>query len=309
MADIEIVGIGSSVYDTLIRVPRYPEEDTKMESSETRIQAGGPCATALAAARKLGRSAAYVGTLGSDDYGRFMLRDLMDRGVDVSRVALVPGISFHSTVLLSDAGGSRTCVWNRGTVPEANPAELDAAFLSEARVLHLDGHMMEMALSAAAICRKAGVTVSYDAGGVYPRVRELLPLVDWLVPSEEFALRVSGCSSAEDAACYLMNAYHPEFVAVTQGVRGGILLDERGFWRWPAYPVDAVDTNGSGDTFHGALIAGRLYGLSVREACRYASAAAAIKCTRLGARDAMADDTEVRKFLLQRGEPLAESVI
>ena len=70
MADIEIVGIGSSVYDTLIRVPRYPEEDTKMESSETRIQAGGPCATALAAARKLGRSAAYVGTLGSDDYGR-----------------------------------------------------------------------------------------------------------------------------------------------------------------------------------------------------------------------------------------------
>lgn len=56
-------------------------------------------------------------------------------------------------------------------------------------------------------------------------------------------------------------------------------------------------TNGCGDTFHGAFVAGKIYGMDNDAACQYASAAAALKCTRLGARSAMATDEECREFL------------
>ena len=64
----EIIGIGSTVYDTLMVVHRFPQEDTKLEGVETRVQGGGPCATALVAAQKLGVSTAYMGTIGDDPF-------------------------------------------------------------------------------------------------------------------------------------------------------------------------------------------------------------------------------------------------
>ena len=72
----EMIGIGSTVYDTLMVVDRFPREDTKLEGVETRVQGGGPCATALVAAQKLGVSTAYMGTIGDDPFGRFMLEDM-----------------------------------------------------------------------------------------------------------------------------------------------------------------------------------------------------------------------------------------
>ncbi len=303
----EIVGIGASVYDTLMIIPDYPTEDTKLEGIETKVQGGGPCATALVAARKLGITASYMGTMGEDPFGKFMLDDLARWGVDTSEVRTVPdAVSFHSVVLLNPANSSRTCVWNRGTVPQPNPEDLSAEMLTHAKVLHLDGHMLRAAIHAAKVCKAEGVKVSYDAGGTYPGVTELLSLVDWLIPSEEYALKMTGCATAEEAAQVLYDTYHPELVVLTQGVKGGILLDAQGMRRYASYPVEAVDTNGCGDTFHGAFVAAKIKGLDNDSACKYASAAAAIKCTRLGARYAMADDVECWAFLKERGENLPE---
>ena len=301
----ELVGIGSTVYDTLMVVDRFPTEDTKLQGIETKVQGGGPCATALAAARKLGISAAYMGTIGDDPFGLFMMSDFARWDIDTSAVRVVPGgVSFHSVVLLNRAASSRTCIWNKGTVPPPRPEELNLDMLRHARVLHLDGHMLEAALFAARFCREAGVKVSYDAGGTYPGVEELLPLADYLIPSEEFALKMTGESTAEAAAKKLYNEYRPEVLVITQGVRGGILMDECGMRTYASYPVDAVDTNGCGDTFHGAFAAAKIRGMDNDAACRYASAAAAIKCTRLGARVAMPNDEECREFLRERGQEI-----
>ena len=301
----ELVGIGSTVYDTLMVVDRFPTEDTKLQGAETKVQGGGPCATALAAARKLGITAAYMGTIGDDPFGAFMMSDFARWGIDTSAVRVVPGgISFHSVVLLNRATSSRTCIWNKGTVPPPQPAELQLDMLRRARVLHLDGHMLEAALFAARFCREAGVKVSYDAGGTYPGVEALMPLADYLIPSEEFALKMTGAPTAEAAAEKLYAECRPEVLVITQGVRGGILMDEHGMRTYPSYPVQAVDTNGCGDTFHGAFAAAKIRGMDNDAACRYASAAAAIKCTRLGARTAMPNDEECRGFLRERGQDI-----
>ena len=110
-----------------------------------------------------------------------------------------------------------------------------------------------------------------------------------------------GEKDAEAAAKKLYDTYHPELIIVTQGAKGGLLLDEKGLRRYNCYRVEVKDSNGCGDTFHGAFVAAKLKGMDNDMACKYASAAAAIKCTRLGARYAMATDAECRAFLMERG--------
>lgn len=301
----QVVGIGSTVYDTLMVVDGFPQEDTKMQGVETKVQGGGPCATALVAAQKLGVSAAYMGTIGDDPFGTFMMDDLKKWHVSTEFVKVIPDtVSFHAVVLLNQKTASRTCVWNKGTVAAPTAEDLDEEALRNAKVLHLDGHMLDAAIYAAKKCRKWGVKVSHDAGGTYPGIEKLMPYVDWLIPSEEFALKMTGAATAEEAAQKLYETYHPELVVLTQGVKGGILLDEKGMRHYDSYRVEVKDSNGCGDTFHGAFVAGKIHGLSNDDACKYASAAAAIKCTRLGARYGMANDAECRAFLMERGVEL-----
>lgn len=246
-----------------------------------------------------------MGTIGDDPFGRFMLEDLERWGVSTEYVRRVPGcVSFHAVVLLNQANASRTCVWSKGTVPPPKESDLNWEALKHAKVLHLDGHMLNAAIAAAKKCREYGVKVSHDAGGAYPGVEKLMPYVDYLIPSEEFALKMSGEKTAEEAAQKLYMTYQPEVLVLTQGSRGGILLDEKGMRHYDCYKVDVKDSNGCGDTFHGAFVAAKIKGMTNDQACRYASAAAAIKCTRLGARYGMANDEECRTFLQERGVTL-----
>lgn len=297
----QVLGIGSAVYDFLIRLDRFPTEDTKQETGGTENQCGGPCAVALIAASRLGCSAGYCGTVGDDRYGADMLRALEACGVDASHVRMVPGaVSFHSFVLLNQKSASRTCLWNRGNVapPTTDDVPLDA--LRQARYLHLDGHQLETAIYAAQKAHEFGVSVSLDAGGVYPGIERLLPLVDILIPSEEFALAFTGESAAEAAAQALQSRFHPQTLLITQGSRGGFLWENGQARRYPAFPVTVLDSNGAGDTFHGAFLAAKLHGCGDLDAAVFASAASAIKCTRFGAQDGIPRFEEVTAFLAQQ---------
>lgn len=301
MADI--IGIGSALFDTLMQTDGFPAEDTKLQGTATKLQGGGPCAVALVAAAKLGVSSAYLGTLGDDVYGRFIRQAMEHFGVDMSRVRTVPDvISFHSFVLLNTRAATRTCVWSKGTVPEPEAEDVDLEALRRAKFLHLDGHQLKTARYAARKAHEFGVPVSLDAGGRYPGIETLLPLVDVLIPSEEFALGLTGCKTAEQAAAALWEQYRPQTLLITQGCKGGFLYTGQVARRYPAFPVQAVDTNGAGDTFHGAFLAARCRGLADWEAARFASAVSALKCTRFGAQEGIPGYEETLQFLKERQE-------
>ena len=72
----KIVGIGANVCDTLFTVPSYPKEDTKMRADSMKLSGGGPCATGLVAASKLGGDCAYIGNLTDDNAGKFLIEDM-----------------------------------------------------------------------------------------------------------------------------------------------------------------------------------------------------------------------------------------
>lgn len=298
----QVVGIGAALFDMLMTAERFPEEDTKLQGLATKLQCGGPCATALVAVSKLGISAEYMGTVGDDLHGRFILEQLGRYGVGTSRVRMVPETaSFNSFVLCNVTDSSRTCIWNRGTVPPPQKEDVNLEVLRQAEYLHLDGHQLETAIYAAKQARGYGVKVSLDAGGIYPGIERLLPLVDVLIPSEEFTVKFTAEKDVVKAAQILWEKYQPEILIVTQGSRGGFIWENGRAIPYPVFAVKAIDSNGAGDTFHGAFVAARIKGMTVYEAAKFASAASALKCTRFGAQEGIPGFDEVLSFIKVRG--------
>ena len=296
MADI--IGIGASVFDNLMLAEGFPIEDTKLKAISSKIQGGGPCATALVAAVKLGASAAYLGLLGDDIFGCHMLEEFRRYGVECDQTRIVKGAcSFNCFILVNKSNSSRTVVWNHGTLPPMDKADIPLEKLKAAKYLHLDGNHIDMAVFAAKKAREFSVKVSLDAGSTYPGIEGLLPFVDVLIPSEEFVRAVSAKKTPEEGAEFIFSRYKPEVFIVTQGAKGGFIFNGKEFVRYKSFPVEAVDTNGAGDTFHGAFLAGMVRGMELKEAVNFASAAAALKCRGFGARESIPSYEETIKAM------------
>ncbi len=316
--DIKIVGIGACVMDTLITVPNYPKEDTKLRALSSKAAGGGPTATGLVAASKLGVTAAYIGVLAKDSGGNFLTKDFAKYGVDTLQIEVKDGYrSFTSTIWLAKDTSTRTCVFDKGDLPPLTLDEAKCKMIADAQILMIDGNEMDAAEEACKIARQNNTKVLYDCGGLYPGVERLLKLTDVMIPSEEFALGHTGCETVEEAAEKLYEMYHPEVVVITCGKKGGIIyegsmgaecgIDENtdltSVERYPAFEVEAVDTNGSGDVFHGAFAAAMVKGYAYKDCCIFASAVSALKCTGFGARESVPDEKTVYQFF----ETMAES--
>ena len=298
----DIVGIGANVFDTLITLKKYPEEDTKMRCESVRQSGGGPCATGIVAASKLGAKTAFIGNITDDNGGKFLTADFERFGVSTELCPVKEGYtSFSSCIWLGMEAASRTIVFDKGNVP---PTELDERAknaIEEADVLMVDGNDLSAAAEGAKIARDSGTKVLYDAGGLYEGIEKLLPFVDILIPSEEFALGHTGAKTAEEAAKILYDRYSPEFVVITQGKRGGILYDGGEIKAYPAIPAKVIDSNGAGDVFHGAFAFALTKGYDAYKSCIFSSAVSALKCTKLGARDAVPTFAETIDYLKECG--------
>lgn len=301
----KIVGIGACVFDTLYNIPSYPAEDTKMRASASKYSGGGPVATGLVAAQKLGEETAYIGVLSSDNGGVFLKSDFEKYGVDTHLIEVKDGYrSFASVLWLCADTATRTCVFDKGDLPPLKLTEAQKKAISKAEILMVDGNEMDAAVEAAKFARECGVKVLYDCGGLYEGVARLLDHTDIMIPSEEFAMGHTGCDTAIEAAKKLYETYSPEVVVVTQGKRGGIIYDGKNVVSYPIYPVDVVDSNGSGDVFHGAFAAGLVKGFDFVKCCHFSSAVSAIKCTGVGARESVPDYNTVKKYMKENGYEL-----
>ena len=262
-------------------------------------------ATGLVAASKLGEQTAYIGLLSNDNGGKFLKGDFEKYGVDTTYIDVKNGYrSFASVLWLCADSATRTCVFDKGDLPPLELNEPQKKAIAEAEILMVDGNEMDAAVKAAEYARRNGTKVFYDCGGLYPNVDKLLALTDIMIPSEEFAIGHTGCNNAEDAARKLYELYSPDVVVVTQGKRGGIVFDGKAVTEYPIYPAEVVDSNGSGDVFHGAFAAGILKGFDYLKCCHFSSAVSAIKCMGIGARESVPSFEAVKKYMKENGYEL-----
>ena len=292
----KIVGLGACVLDTIISCKEFPPEDHKYCSDSIKTVIGGPVTNALLASAKLGVESHFVGCLADDDKGQILLKQFNDNNVLTNSVKIIQNTqSFISYVILT-SNGSRTCIFNRGNVPD-NPNLINYSEIDNATVLHLDGNYLRSSIECAKYAKNKGVKVSLDAGGLYAGIENLLPYVDVLIPSEEFALGLTGKENVEDAILEIQKRYHPEILVVTQGVKGGCYIKDGGIQYYDSFKVNCVDSNGAGDVFHGAFLSAYCNGAKLEDCCKFASAVSALKCTKIGVTSALPTKEQVYEFL------------
>jgi sulfofructose kinase len=302
----EIVGIGASLYDVVLDAPEYPREDSKLRVDGQSFHCGGPVATGLVTAAKLGVRTAFAGVFSDDAYSKAMLDDFARYGVDTSASVMKPGLVAGSAIVVnSRKTSSRTILWTRGTVPSISPAEVPLDLIAGARMLYLDGNHIEAAICACGTAAAAGAEILLDAGSPYPGIERILARTDILIASEEFILAVGGQGRPEQAAAAAAKRYRPKVLVVTQGARGGFYLEGTEIKRYPAFapPGPIVSTNAAGDVFHGAFAAARLKGKGIYDSLVFASATSAIKCAAPNGREGIPDLSRVEAFLAGEGCP------
>ena len=301
MKNFDYIGIGFCSNDHLAVLPFIPM-DTKVRMLSHRIMGGGPAANSTAGAASLGKSAAFVGTVGDDADGDMILRDFRAQGVDTSMVKVRPGATSAIAYLwIEEKTGNRSCAWTREGLDELTADEINPEVIASAKVLHVDGHNAAGAIAAAKVAREAGVLVNYDAGTHRDGMEELLGLADLMICSEEFILKLTGLKDAEEAVRQVWAKYHPKVCGATMGVRGSMAFDGKYFVRCPAFKVEkVVDTTGCGDLFHTGFAIRYLETQDLMECQRFGAAVSAIKCRGLSGRPPSAPTrAEVEAFLNQ----------
>lgn len=297
-APVDVVGLGQACVDLLGKVPEFPEEDTKTELLELEVQCGGPASTAMVTLARLGARAAFLGSVGEDAFGKRIRAELEAEGVDVTGLKSTPGrTSQLAFIAVSRGTGRRTIYWHRGSAPPLGPGDVDLSCHAGARILHLDGLMIEASVEAAAQAHERRMVVVLDAGTLRRESLELIRHVDVLIASERFADPLTGGAGGPEAAVLALREHCPGRVVVTLGEKGSVAHDGGGFVRQPAFPVKVEDTTGAGDVFHGAYIYGLLQGWDTPRCMRFASAAAAMNSMRPGARGGIPDRAALDAFL------------
>jgi sulfofructose kinase len=256
---------------------------------------GGPAANAAITVCRLGLSAAFAGYLGYDSFGEENLRELHRDGVNTSLVVRGDEPTSLSCIIVPP-DGSRTIVNYRGGASKIPDGSIDFTKI-ESKVILVDSHEPFVSPALARTARQSGIPLVLDAGNVRPASIELLDLVDYAVCAETFARDYTGLADPMAAAGQLLA--HAPHVVVTLGDRGLVWQSRvHGSGSLAAFTVEAVDTTGAGDTFHGAFAAGLAAGLDWLPLLRYASATAAICCTHIGGRPGIPTGLEVQQFLL-----------
>lgn len=298
MEATDVVGVGLNSTDTIVTVDHYPACPGKARILDERVSPGGQVASALAACAALGLRTRYIGAVGDDAAGRIQLESLRQAGVDASGVKIRPNCASQSAyVMVEAATGERTIFHRRSPALNLAEEEIPAAAIASARLLHVDGHDAAAIAHAARLARAHQVPVSLDVDTIYPGVEAALPNVDYLVSSATFPARWTGIAHPFDALLRLQREYGFRAAVMTLGAEGSLALFEGRFIYAPGFVVEAVDSTGAGDVFHGGFCFALLSGMAMAQALEFANAMAALNCTAQGARGGIRSEAEIRRFI------------
>jgi sulfofructose kinase len=293
MYPIDVLCVGATSYDFVFRVDHHPQPDEKTTADSFICCGGGPAANASIMVARMGLKAAFVGYLGSDLFGRLHLEELHGAGVDTDLVVRGEHPTPVSGVLVKPSG-ERSLVNYRAAETVLKPECIDVSDIHPGVIL-FDGHEPELSLLLLREARTKGIRTVLDAGSLNRGTALLFDKVDYPVCSERFAYDFTGAACPDSALDRLIS--HAPCVVITMG-RAGLIWRKAGAGgRIPAFPIEAVDTTGAGDVFHGAFAGSLAIGKKWEEILIYSSAAAALCCLRFGARTGIPEGGDVDRFL------------
>jgi sugar/nucleoside kinase (ribokinase family) len=306
MADVGCAGI--LVSDTFCGpMRRLPKEGELLAIDQMHSGAGGCAANVAADLVKQGIEVDVCGCVGTDPSAELLLQNLRDAGVGCGQVWRLAALPTSRTVILLVEGEDRRYIHVFGANAGFEVHHIRRDWVDGLQVFYFGGLCATPAIRAAELaellghCRERGIATVVDV--VVPQgqrgmaaIEPLLPWIDYFLPNDDEAERLTGCTGVEQQAAKLL-ACGVGTVVITRGAEGATAARGRQRWQVEAYRVDGVDPSGSGDAFAAGLITGILRKWDVAEMLRYAAALGASATTAIGTTGGVFDAQQARSYL------------
>jgi ribokinase len=290
--------------DFTVALPRLPRPGETVTEGTLLVARGGKGANQAVAARRLGADVRLVGCVGADASGEEVRRALAGEGIGVDALVTTSTAATGTALIVVDVEGRNQIAVAPGANRALTVADVDrrAPDFAWAEVLVCS---LEVPLAtvrrALELARAHGVRTILNPAPFPDAGVDFLGLADYVTPNEGEAARLTGRALADfdDAgvAAAAVRAAGPTYAVVTVGDRGVLADGPEGPLHVPAFAVKVVDTTGAGDAFNGALAVALAERRPLADALRFASAAAALACTRRGAQPALPTLQEVIELL------------
>ena len=306
----DLLVVGEVNPDVIVadRDPRPAFGQAERIVGDIRMAIGSSSVITACGAARLGLRVAFVGVVGDDLFGRFMLDSMRERGLDVSAVRVADDVHTGASVVLTD-GRDRAILTTRGTIGAVTADDVPPDLLGGARHLHIGSWFLQDGLRPGAGgllegAREAGLTTSLDpnwdpSGDWDGGLLDALPFLDLVFPNEAEVTRIARIDDPEAAAIALAQKARPDtragsghglLVVVKRGAEGAFVATADGvIARVGAYPVAPLDTTGAGDSFDAGFLAAWLGAAAPLDALRAGAVAGALSTKALGGVDGQPD--------------------
>jgi ribokinase len=305
-----IVVIGSANVDFVMQVEHLPRRGESVPSSRFTQLFGGKGANQAVAAARAGGDVTFVGCVGDDVFGGMMKDNLLAAGVNVDHVAVEQGAESGAALIMVDHVGGNILSVASGANRRVTPDMIRpmSSVIANASLVMLQNEIpIVSAYAAVDISSEFGTPVMLNLAPAGPFEPKHLPKLAYLVVNETEAESLCGFAVDGDAqvagAAEWMRARGVGTAIITLGAQGAYIDGPEFCGVIPAFPVSPVDTTAAGDTFCGALAAALVEGMPLERAARFASAAAALCVTRLGAQASIPQRAEIEALLAGRRVP------
>ncbi|MGC8757794.1 MAG: ribokinase [Caldisericaceae bacterium] len=293
----KVIVLGSVNVDLVLYSDKLPEKGETVFGNEFLINQGGKGANQAVAASKAGAEVIFIGRVGDDFFGRFVLDSLRSFGVNSH--LFVDKTSTTGVALINvDKSGENAITIIKGANGLVGDSEVD--FLKQAinsgDILLLQGEIStETLVAACKISQGVGANVIFDPAPVREDLLDVVPFATYVTPNEIELKKLTKSNTADE----LLKA-GAKNVILKLGSSGVKLVNRNTQIALDAFSVDAIDTTGAGDAFNGSFAAALAMEYDLKDALKFAVAASAISVTRKGAAASSPTYDEIMKFIKEK---------
>lgn len=305
---LDIIGIGDTNIDLIIKVDHIPSHDEKVKGTLLGKFPGGVVGNFCSAAAKFGAATGVVAKIGNDEYGRLCLEDFQKRGIDMRGMIQKEDAETYFCVIHLDHTGEKalTIVETSGFLPKKE--EVDLEYVRSAKFVHMTTLDVELTEYVFNQLDGSGCLLSLDIEATASKAAEstwknILNKVDIAFPNVAGLAALTQTTDIDVGAQLLLDQ-GVKMVVVTCGAQGVKIYKDDFRYNHPVYKVNVKDTTGAGDCFNAVFIACLSKNWTVEKSAKYATAAAAITIQKVGAREGLPTCDEVTSFIQSRGDVL-----
>lgn len=243
--------VGLITLDLAYLTGTYPDKNQKVVAADYAVTAGGPATNAAVIFSYFGNQTTILGGLGNHPITHLIRADLEQHNVKIKDLdgtrSEPPPVS--SIITIQDTG-DRAVISINATKSQISKEIITPEIISNIDIVLIDSHQMAVSLEVAQLAKSNNIPIVIDGGSWKPGFEQILPFVDYAICSANFY--PPNCRNQEQVFTYLSNQNIPH-IAITQGEKPIKYLTQGKSGSLEIPKINAVDTLGAGDIFHGAF--------------------------------------------------------